>query len=58
MQERCEKKKRRGWLPSVAVSEESENFFERFVLRLWNLLVREYPEDSQEYAEWKERVVV
>lgn len=43
--------------PVVPVPEEGEYFFEGLVLGLRDLLVREYPEDGQQHAERKERVV-
>ena len=38
--------------------EESSYLVEGFVLCLWDLVVREDPEDGQEHAEGQERVVL
>lgn len=47
-----------GHIPAIVVPEEGQDLLERLVLRLGHLLVREYPEDGQEYAERQERVVL
>lgn len=43
-------------LPSVS-TEFCRNFFECFIFSFWNFLVRKDPEEREERAEWKKRII-
>jgi hypothetical protein len=44
-------------LPPVAMSEQSQNLLERFVLRFRHLFVCEGPENGKKHGEWQEGVI-